>query len=158
MIFVEIVNDIEPNLKKVRPPPWPQTPFQVFGVDRAPKATMQKMPKFGGHVARVTDFLDQVSSSSSQLTSIFTVPVDVHAWIHRKSDGCLAAGEEDWAQPCPAIVTPPGEGSKPFLFQFSRAEFESIGEELLRDCAQYLYGATGTVSDRRQGPFPSRLS
>ncbi|EPB66972.1 hypothetical protein ANCCEY_13942, partial [Ancylostoma ceylanicum] len=47
IIFVDIVNDIEPDLKK------------VFGVDRAPKAAMLKMPKFGGHVARFTDLIDQ---------------------------------------------------------------------------------------------------
>ncbi|EYB84162.1 hypothetical protein Y032_0322g2449 [Ancylostoma ceylanicum] len=50
IIFVDIVNDIEPDLKK------------VFGVDRAPKAAMLKMPKFGGHVARFTDLIDQTTS------------------------------------------------------------------------------------------------
>lgn len=50
IIFVDIVNDIEPDLKK------------VFGVDRAPKAGMLKMPKFGGHVARFTEFIDQTTS------------------------------------------------------------------------------------------------
>ncbi|CAJ0607526.1 unnamed protein product [Cylicocyclus nassatus] len=49
-IFVDIVNDIEPDLKK------------VFGVDRAPKAAMLKMPKFGGHVARFTELIDQITS------------------------------------------------------------------------------------------------
>ncbi|KAE9547618.1 hypothetical protein FO519_009171 [Halicephalobus sp. NKZ332] len=47
---MDIVNDIAPELKK------------VFGVDRAPKATMLKMPKFGGHVARMTDFIEQMTS------------------------------------------------------------------------------------------------
>ncbi|CAI4232849.1 unnamed protein product [Auanema sp. JU1783] len=49
-IFCDIVNDLEPDLKK------------VFGVDRAPRATMTKMPKFGGHIARFTEFLDQVTT------------------------------------------------------------------------------------------------
>ncbi|CAB3411372.1 unnamed protein product [Caenorhabditis bovis] len=49
-IFVDIVNDVEPELKK------------VFGVDRAPRAVMLKMPKFGGHVARFTDLIDQLMS------------------------------------------------------------------------------------------------
>lgn len=34
--------------------------FQVFGVERSPKAAMLKMPKLGGHVAWFTDLLDQV--------------------------------------------------------------------------------------------------
>ncbi|KAK5973600.1 GLOBIN domain-containing protein, partial [Trichostrongylus colubriformis] len=50
VIFVDIVNDTEPELKK------------VFGVERAPKAGMLKMPKFGGHVARFTDFIDQTTT------------------------------------------------------------------------------------------------
>ncbi|CAD6194456.1 unnamed protein product [Caenorhabditis auriculariae] len=50
LIFVDIVNDVEPDLKK------------VFGVDRAPRPVMLKMPKFGGHVARFTDLLDQLTS------------------------------------------------------------------------------------------------
>ena len=36
--------------------------MQLFGVDRAPKATMLKMPKFGGHVSRMADFLEQMTS------------------------------------------------------------------------------------------------
>ncbi|VDM65706.1 unnamed protein product, partial [Strongylus vulgaris] len=55
MIFVDIVNDIEPELKK------------VFGVDRAPKAAMLKMPKFGGHVARFTELIDQVVLTTSMV-------------------------------------------------------------------------------------------
>uniref|UniRef100_A0AC35G4N1 Globin family profile domain-containing protein n=1 Tax=Panagrolaimus sp. PS1159 TaxID=55785 RepID=A0AC35G4N1_9BILA len=47
---MDIVNDIAPELRK------------LFGVDRAPKATMLKMPKFGGHVSRMTDFLEQMTS------------------------------------------------------------------------------------------------
>ncbi|KAK6736018.1 hypothetical protein RB195_018977 [Necator americanus] len=50
VIFVDIVNEVEPDLKK------------VFGVERAPKAAMLKMPKFGGHVARFTDLIDQTTS------------------------------------------------------------------------------------------------
>ncbi|PIO62736.1 hypothetical protein TELCIR_15692 [Teladorsagia circumcincta] len=50
LIFVDIVNDIAPELKK------------EFGVDRAPKAGMLKMPKFGGHVARFSEFIDQTTS------------------------------------------------------------------------------------------------
>ncbi|CAJ0568696.1 unnamed protein product, partial [Mesorhabditis spiculigera] len=50
IIFADIVFDIEPDLKK------------VFGVERAPKATMSKMPKFGGHIARFSEFLEQVTS------------------------------------------------------------------------------------------------
>lgn len=49
-IFVEIVNDIAPELKK------------VFGVERSPKAAMLKMPKLGGHVAWFTDLLDQLTN------------------------------------------------------------------------------------------------
>uniref|UniRef100_A0A914Y4B8 Globin family profile domain-containing protein n=1 Tax=Panagrolaimus superbus TaxID=310955 RepID=A0A914Y4B8_9BILA len=49
-IFMDIVNDIAPELRK------------LFGVDRAPKATMLKMPKFGGHVSRMADFLEQMTS------------------------------------------------------------------------------------------------
>ncbi|VDM39606.1 unnamed protein product [Toxocara canis] len=49
-IFVDIVNDTAPELKK------------VFGVDRAPKAAMLKMPKLGGHVARFTDLIDQLTN------------------------------------------------------------------------------------------------
>uniref|UniRef100_A0A915PR04 Uncharacterized protein n=1 Tax=Setaria digitata TaxID=48799 RepID=A0A915PR04_9BILA len=36
--------------------------FQVFGVERSPKATMPKMPKLGGHIARFTDCLDQLTN------------------------------------------------------------------------------------------------
>uniref|UniRef100_A0A915CH43 Globin family profile domain-containing protein n=1 Tax=Parascaris univalens TaxID=6257 RepID=A0A915CH43_PARUN len=50
MIFVDIVNDTVPELKK------------VFGVERAPKAAMLKMPKFGGHVVRFTDLIDQLTN------------------------------------------------------------------------------------------------
>uniref|UniRef100_A0AC35U4T3 GLOBIN domain-containing protein n=1 Tax=Rhabditophanes sp. KR3021 TaxID=114890 RepID=A0AC35U4T3_9BILA len=49
-IFVDIVNDVAPELKK------------VFGVERAPKVSMLKMPKLGGHVARVTEFIDQLTT------------------------------------------------------------------------------------------------
>uniref|UniRef100_A0A7E4ZXU0 GLOBIN domain-containing protein n=1 Tax=Panagrellus redivivus TaxID=6233 RepID=A0A7E4ZXU0_PANRE len=49
-VFMEIVNDVAPELKK------------LFGVDRAPKVTMLKMPKFGGHVARMADFFEQTTS------------------------------------------------------------------------------------------------
>nr|CDJ85561.1 CRE-GLB-12 protein [Haemonchus contortus] len=50
LIFVDIVNDIAPELKK------------VFGVERAPKAGMLKMPKFGGHVARFTELIEQTTT------------------------------------------------------------------------------------------------
>ncbi|CAI2338105.1 unnamed protein product [Caenorhabditis sp. 36 PRJEB53466] len=50
LIFLDIVNDIEPDLKK------------VFGVDRAPRATMLKMPKFGGHILRFYEFMEQLTS------------------------------------------------------------------------------------------------
>ncbi|VDL76845.1 unnamed protein product [Nippostrongylus brasiliensis] len=50
LIFADIVNDIEPDLKK------------VFGVERTPKAGMQKMPKFGGHVARFTELIEQATT------------------------------------------------------------------------------------------------
>ena len=64
IIFVDIVNDIEPDLKKV----WNKRQngeeqngdLQVFGVDRVPKAAQSKMPKFGGHIARLADLIDQV--------------------------------------------------------------------------------------------------
>ncbi|PAV92587.1 hypothetical protein WR25_14615 [Diploscapter pachys] len=60
IIFVDIVNDIEPDLKK------------VFGVDRVPKAAQSKMPKFGGHIARLADLIDQLIPVNSlfQLTSM----------------------------------------------------------------------------------------
>lgn len=50
LIFLDIVNDIEPDLKK------------VFGVDRAPRAAMLKMPKFGGHILRFYEFMEQLTS------------------------------------------------------------------------------------------------
>ncbi|KAF8360401.1 glb-12 [Pristionchus pacificus] len=50
LIFVDIVNDIEPDLRT------------VFGVNRAPKAAMLSMPKLGGHVARFTDLFEQITS------------------------------------------------------------------------------------------------
>ncbi|VDM97495.1 unnamed protein product, partial [Onchocerca ochengi] len=34
----------------------------VFGVERSPRAAMLKMPKFGGHIARFADCLDQLTS------------------------------------------------------------------------------------------------
>ncbi|KAL3090328.1 hypothetical protein niasHS_006780 [Heterodera schachtii] len=49
LIFVDFVNEICPELKR------------LFGVDRAPKATMLKMPKLGGHVARMADFIEQMT-------------------------------------------------------------------------------------------------
>uniref|UniRef100_A0A915EJS0 Uncharacterized protein n=1 Tax=Ditylenchus dipsaci TaxID=166011 RepID=A0A915EJS0_9BILA len=49
-IFVDIVSDLCPELKK------------VFGADRAPKVTMLKMPKLGGHVSRMADFFEQLTS------------------------------------------------------------------------------------------------
>ncbi|KAM3718594.1 Glycine--tRNA ligase beta subunit [Dirofilaria immitis] len=36
--------------------------FQAFGVERSPKATMIKMPKLGGHIARFADCLDQLTN------------------------------------------------------------------------------------------------
>uniref|UniRef100_A0A0K0ES06 GLOBIN domain-containing protein n=1 Tax=Strongyloides stercoralis TaxID=6248 RepID=A0A0K0ES06_STRER len=50
IIFVDIINDIVPELKK------------VFGVERAPKVSMLKMPKLGGHVARFTELIDQLTT------------------------------------------------------------------------------------------------
>ncbi|VDO25172.1 unnamed protein product [Brugia timori] len=50
IIFVKILNDIAPELKK------------PFGVERSPKATMPKMPKLGGHIVRFTDCLDQLTN------------------------------------------------------------------------------------------------
>lgn len=49
-IFVKIVNDIAPELKK------------VFGVERVPKTAMLKMPKLGGHVVWFTELLDQLTN------------------------------------------------------------------------------------------------
>ncbi|KAI1718541.1 hypothetical protein Ddc_09179 [Ditylenchus destructor] len=49
-IFVDIVCDLCPEFKK------------VFGVDRAPKVQFMKMPKLGGHVSRMTDFFEQITS------------------------------------------------------------------------------------------------
>uniref|UniRef100_A0A914XHF7 EcoEI R protein C-terminal domain-containing protein n=1 Tax=Plectus sambesii TaxID=2011161 RepID=A0A914XHF7_9BILA len=46
-VFVEII-EANPELRK------------VFGVERAPKAGMLKMPKLGGHVARFTELIEQV--------------------------------------------------------------------------------------------------
>jgi hypothetical protein len=48
-IFVDILNDEAPELKK------------VFGVERVPRASMLKSPKLGGHVARFTELLELVS-------------------------------------------------------------------------------------------------
>ncbi|TMS33227.1 hypothetical protein L596_000989 [Steinernema carpocapsae] len=48
-IFVDIVVDIAPEVKK------------VFGVERVPRPNMLKMPKLGGHVARVTDIIEQTT-------------------------------------------------------------------------------------------------
>ena len=53
-IFVEII-EANPELRK------------VFGVERAPKADMLKMPKLGGHVARFTELMEQVPFSYSYL-------------------------------------------------------------------------------------------
>uniref|UniRef100_A0A1I7YWT2 GLOBIN domain-containing protein n=1 Tax=Steinernema glaseri TaxID=37863 RepID=A0A1I7YWT2_9BILA len=49
-IFLDIVNDVAPEVKK------------VFGVERVPRPNMLKMPKLGGHVARVNDIFDQTTS------------------------------------------------------------------------------------------------
>lgn len=49
MIFVDFVNDMCPELKR------------IFGVDRAPRVTMLKMPKLGGHVSRMADFIEQMT-------------------------------------------------------------------------------------------------
>ncbi|KAK0393606.1 hypothetical protein QR680_000305 [Steinernema hermaphroditum] len=49
-IFLDIVNDVAPEVKK------------VFGVERVPRPNQLKMPKLGGHVARVTDIIDQTTS------------------------------------------------------------------------------------------------
>ncbi|KAI3409763.1 hypothetical protein GPALN_006140 [Globodera pallida] len=49
LIFVDIVNDLCPEFKR------------IFGVERAPKATMLKMPKLGGHVSRMADFIEQMT-------------------------------------------------------------------------------------------------
>jgi len=49
-IFIDLVNDICPEFKK------------TFGVDFAPRANMIKMPKLGGHVSRMTDFLEQMTT------------------------------------------------------------------------------------------------
>uniref|UniRef100_A0A0N5C2G4 GLOBIN domain-containing protein n=1 Tax=Strongyloides papillosus TaxID=174720 RepID=A0A0N5C2G4_STREA len=35
---------------------------KVFGVERAPKVSMLKMPKLGGHVSRFTDLIDQLTT------------------------------------------------------------------------------------------------
>jgi hypothetical protein len=48
-IFVELVIDTCPEMRK------------MFGVDRVPKVNMLRMPKLGGHVARMTDFFEQVA-------------------------------------------------------------------------------------------------
>lgn len=48
IVFIDITNDICPEFKK------------VFGVDMTPKANMMKMPKLGGHVARMAEFFDQM--------------------------------------------------------------------------------------------------
>ncbi|CAD5217250.1 unnamed protein product [Bursaphelenchus xylophilus] len=50
LIFVDLIMDQVPEMKK------------VFGADRVPKVNMIKMPKLGGHVARMTDFLEQMTS------------------------------------------------------------------------------------------------
>ncbi|VDK84749.1 unnamed protein product [Litomosoides sigmodontis] len=36
--------------------------FQPFGVERSSRATMLKMPKLGGHIARFADCLDQLTN------------------------------------------------------------------------------------------------
>ncbi len=48
-IFVDIVADVCPDFKK------------VFGVAWAPKVSMLKMPKCGGHVARMAEFFEQIT-------------------------------------------------------------------------------------------------
>ncbi|CAK5074466.1 unnamed protein product [Meloidogyne enterolobii] len=48
-IFVDIVNDVCPEFKR------------IFGVERAPKAAMLKMPKLGGHASRMADFIEQMT-------------------------------------------------------------------------------------------------
>ncbi|CAD5212488.1 unnamed protein product [Bursaphelenchus okinawaensis] len=50
LIFVDLIVDLVPEMKK------------VFGADRVPKVNMMKMPKLGGHVARMADFLEQMTS------------------------------------------------------------------------------------------------
>ncbi|KAE9414915.1 hypothetical protein Angca_000322, partial [Angiostrongylus cantonensis] len=50
MIFLDIVYDIEPDMKK------------AFSIDRVPKAGMLRMPKFGGHISRFTDLLDKTTN------------------------------------------------------------------------------------------------
>ncbi|KAJ1348737.1 hypothetical protein KIN20_004109 [Parelaphostrongylus tenuis] len=50
MIFLDIVYDIEPDMKK------------AFSIERVPKAGMLMMPKFGGHISRFTEFLDKTTS------------------------------------------------------------------------------------------------
>ncbi|VDN03179.1 unnamed protein product [Thelazia callipaeda] len=49
-VFLKILNDIAPELKK------------VFGVERSPRAVMLKMPKLSGHVAWFTDYLQQLTT------------------------------------------------------------------------------------------------
>ncbi|CAG9533527.1 unnamed protein product [Cercopithifilaria johnstoni] len=49
-IFVKILNDIAPELKK------------PFGVERSSKAIMPKMPKLGRHIAQFLDCLDQLTN------------------------------------------------------------------------------------------------
>ncbi|KAI6198274.1 hypothetical protein M3Y99_01889200 [Aphelenchoides fujianensis] len=49
-IFVDLITDTCPELKK------------LFGVDRVPKTNFLKMPKLGGHTARMADFYEQMTS------------------------------------------------------------------------------------------------
>uniref|UniRef100_A0A0R3RXV8 GLOBIN domain-containing protein n=1 Tax=Elaeophora elaphi TaxID=1147741 RepID=A0A0R3RXV8_9BILA len=50
IIFIKILNDIAPELKK------------PFGVERSSTAAMPKMPKLGKHIARFADCLDQLTN------------------------------------------------------------------------------------------------
>ncbi|KJH47910.1 hypothetical protein DICVIV_05977 [Dictyocaulus viviparus] len=72
IIFVDIVNDIEPDMKKLKERDCHignldgilknyNSP-KAFGVERAPKAGMLKMPKFGGHISRFANFMEQTTT------------------------------------------------------------------------------------------------
>lgn len=48
-LFIDLITEKCPEMK------------QMFGVERVPKVNMLKMPKLGGHTARMADFFEQVS-------------------------------------------------------------------------------------------------
>ncbi|VDM55601.1 unnamed protein product [Angiostrongylus costaricensis] len=50
MIFLDIVYEIEPDMKK------------AFSIKQVPKAGMLRMPKFGGHISRFTELLDKTTN------------------------------------------------------------------------------------------------